>query len=79
MSESRVERVAKAIFLCGYYDPDDRIKSWPDRIVEVVSGPPFDAEGYRDMARAAIKAMSAGTKSGTRAAVKTRTTAKKAR
>jgi hypothetical protein len=56
-----VEQVALAIFLSQYpegdFPPPSSRSFWPDRLDELVSGPPFDAQGYREMARAAIKAM----------------------
>lgn len=55
MSEM-IEQVALAIFRSRYSD-SEHLAYWPDRLDELVNGPPFDAEGYRDMARAAIEAM----------------------
>lgn len=49
-----IERIAFAIF--SYRYPESQ-EFWPDRLDELVSGPPFDADGYRGMARAAIAAM----------------------
>lgn len=62
MDNFTVERVALAIFLSRYPAHDDgpepsSMEFWPDRLDELVSGPPFNAGGYRDMARAAIEAM----------------------
>jgi hypothetical protein len=51
-----IERAAKAIFKSRYGEPEHDA-FWPDRLDEIVNGPPFDAEGYRSMARAAIEAM----------------------
>lgn len=54
MSEM-VERVAKALFRSRCFPEHEEF--WPDRIDEIVSGPPFDADGFRGMSRAAIEAM----------------------
>lgn len=60
-----VERVALAIFLSQYEVPGGSAPApeareyWPDRLDELVSGPPFNADGYRDMARAAIETVTA--------------------
>lgn len=51
-----VERVAKALFRSRYFYPEHEA-FWPDRLDELVNGPPFEADGYRSMARAAIEAM----------------------
>lgn len=61
MSEM-IERAAKAMYLSRYDGPTVEGQPtpdsfWPDRLDEIVSGPPFDANGYRSMARAAIEAM----------------------
>ena len=60
MSEM-VERVAFAMFLSRYPEtggPEPESRTfWPDRLDELVSGPPFNADGHREMARAAIEAM----------------------
>ena len=60
MSEM-VERVALAIFLSQYPEgsapaPESR-EFWPDNLDQLVSGTPFTADGYREMARAAIEAV----------------------
>lgn len=56
MSEM-VERVAKAILGASGYSSADIEKHWPDELDSLVSGPPFEADGYREMARAAVETM----------------------
>lgn len=56
MSET-VERVARVLFMKGKPSPTDieyTGELWPDRCDEG-SGPPFDADGWRELARAAIE------------------------
>lgn len=55
MTESMIEKIAKALVVQQY--GERVLEFWPDRLSFTVSGPPFHADEYRDMARAAIEAM----------------------